>query len=157
MIYIKLQGESVSLGGSVITEDMIQDGWVGYSGLVPAYTKSGILRFVNGELVNILNEQVREQKLKDFEAVPEQYIYNYYNAGTQLSLARFRQVGSIKQKNLVNQIDVWMASVLNDYYTRRYMLQIATTPEELDAVSLDLSNNDATKPNIQLSTIFTAI
>ena len=157
MIYIKLQGDVVSLGGSVATNDMLNEGWIEYTGTVPEYTKSGSLRFINGELIYILDEQVRAQKLKDFEAVPEQYIYNYYNAGTQLSLARFRQVGSIKQKNLVNQIDEWMAAVLTDYYTRRYMLQIATTPEELDAISLDLSNNNATKPNIQLSTIFTAV
>lgn len=105
----------------------------------------------------VLNlEAAKADKLEHFREIPKQYIYSKYDDGEQLSLLKLKVDGTETQKSMCNQIDNWINQVLADYYNRRGQMQAATSLEELEAVSRDFSNNDASKPDIELSNILQA-
>lgn len=100
--------------------------------------------------------KAKEEILESFRIFPQEYIYSKYDSGTQLSLLNLKMFGTESQKLLCNQVSDWIASVLIDYYSRRYQIMNAVTLEEINSVSSDFSNNDATKPDIELSTVLSA-
>jgi len=99
----------------------------------------------------------KASRLEKFRAAPSAYIYSKYDSGEQLSMLKIKVTGNDAQKVLCDQVDAWINSVLYDYYARRAAIQSAKDIDELNAVSADFRNNDATKPAIELSTIINEV
>jgi hypothetical protein len=83
-----------------------------------------------------------------------QYINSKYNEGEQRSLIMIENKGNANQKSACEAIWTWIQTVqVSDYMVRKQAIKDAKTFNELNAVSMDFSNNDATKPDYSYSDI----
>lgn len=67
------------------------------------------------------------------------YNFQFFSGGAYAQILELKLAGVPKALAVQN----WILALWTDYYTRKYMLGLATTFEAVDAVSLDFTNNGA--------------
>jgi len=99
-------------------------------------------------------EMIPGKKMELSMAV-QAYIYSKYDSGEQASMLALDSHGNNTQKAVLTDIWTWIFDTVQkaDYFVRVQTLLVATTFAELDAISMDFSNNDVSKPPYSYSDI----
>lgn len=108
-----------------------------WNGLVPRFK-------TENEAVNSLKASRGDQLAQALV----RYLESKYSASQQSGLLGFASYGNASQKQATRDIWDWMLDDVQkgDFLIRRQAIIDAGTHAELDAVSMDFSNNDVTKP-----------
>jgi len=114
------------------------------------FTANGLEEITTAEVLN----ECKSAKSTELSQAIQSYIFAYYDSGEQASLLRLQISGSAEQKEKIDIVWSWIFNTVQiDYATRKQAIADASTFAELDAVSLDFSNNDTSKPAYSYSDI----
>ena len=87
----------------------------------------------------------------------EMYLFSKYDQGTQSSMNAFFIEGVsnswTNRKALVQSVLDWIKSVLSYYYGKKDDIAVATTVEQVNAITWDFFSFDATDPKVALQTV----
>lgn len=62
MVYIKVENEVVYLGGTVATEEMIEEGWFKYDGEIPILKEFEYFEYIDNKLVVVEDTKTKLEK-----------------------------------------------------------------------------------------------
>lgn len=104
-----------------------------------------IPRFKNAE-ENLLTLKI--EKSEQLKLALKAYIDSKYNGTEQAGLLALVSYGNTNQKSVCKDIFDWMFDIVQktDFINRLQAVQTAADKPALDAISIDFSNNDTTKP-----------
>lgn len=97
--------------------------------------------------------QVKAGRLVRLKRACKEYIEARYSDALQRDMAMLLHDASEARAALITQARDWILSVAQERYVRREALSVATSREEVDAVSLDFSSFDVSDPGVNLVAI----
>jgi len=100
-----------------------------------------LVRLATVQEVDAQIEDYREEKLEQLAVSVEAFGEQYYSPQTEMRLKILRMAALPDRAALIDTVLVWEATLITDYMTRRAIVKAATTVADIEAVSLDFSNN----------------
>ena len=101
-------------------------------------------------------DEAKARRSNEVDSACKSYISKYYDGDVKIALLNYQANGNDTQKAMCLQISAWTTGIMIEAIQRQGAIQAAETIEQVDAVSVDYSAFDATKPNISIADVITA-